>query len=87
MLIVRIEMPEPQNCGLCRAVYLCYRDRNGDNLYFTSELTDKGKYALYCRQETGRQLCCDDAPDDLAEELDLLANEYWHLVAAKTYNS
>lgn len=46
-------------------------------MYFTSELADNGKYALYCRQETGRQLCSAEAPDDLTEELDLVANEYW----------
>ena len=79
VLIVRIEMPEPQDCGLCRAVYLCYCDRDGDNLYFTSELANNGKYALYCRQETGRQLCSAEAPDDLAEELDLVAAEYWDI--------
>ena len=48
VLVIRIGMPEPEHDHLSRAVYLCYCDRNGENLYFMSELAADGRYLLCC---------------------------------------
>lgn len=82
ILVIRVEMPTPKEALRCRAVYLCYCDRNGENLYFTSELAETGQYFLCCRPDSGRirhVICC-DAPDDIGAEFDAVADSYWELV-------
>lgn len=69
ILVIRIEMPAPKESLQSRAVYLCYCDRNGENLYFTSELGKTGKYFLCCRPDSERirhTLCC-DAPENVGK--------------------
>ena len=81
VLILRIGMPEPKGVPLSRAVYLCYCSKNGEDLYFTSELAESGQYLLCCRPNSKRIkhiLCC-EAPDDVNEEFEMVADRYWHL--------
>ena len=82
VLIIRIEMPVPEVTLHSRAVYLCYNDKSGENLYFTSELTEGGKYVLCCRPGSGtiKRILCGDAPEGVAEEFDKVADNYWGLV-------
>lgn len=82
VLIIRIGMPVPKGALLSRAVYLCYSSKNGENLYFTSELAQSGQYFLCCRpdSEKVRHMLCDDAPEDTAQEFDMVADSYWELV-------
>ena len=82
ILVIRIEMPTPSSALLSRAVYLCYCSKNGEDLYFTSELSSSGEYFLCCRPDGGRikHLRCCDAPKDTAKEFDLVADHYWELV-------
>lgn len=78
ILVIRVAMPTPQTPLQSRAVYLCYCDRNGENLYFTSELAQTGQYFLCCRPDSERirhMLCC-DAPDDAGKEFDMVADRY-----------
>ena len=82
VLIIRIEMPVPDVALHSRAVYLCYSDKNGENLYFTSELTEAGKYVLCCRPGSGtiKRILCGDAPEAVPDEFDKVADNYWGLV-------
>ena len=82
VLIIRIEMPEPEVALHSRAVYLCYNDKNSENLYFTSEQTEGGKCVLCCRPGSGtiKRILCGDAPEGVAEEFDKVADNYWGLV-------
>lgn len=82
ILIIRIGMPAPKDALLSRAVYLCFCDKNGENLYFTSELAETGKYFLCCRPDSQiitHMLCC-DAPQDAGKEFDMVADRYWELI-------
>ena len=82
ILVIRIEMPTPELPLRSRAVYLCYCDRNGENLYFTSELAATGQYFLCCRPDSEKimhMLCC-DAPEDVGAEFDAVAERYWGLI-------
>ena len=82
VLIIRIEMPMPEVALHSRAVYLCYSDKNGENLYFTSELTKAGNYVLCCRPDSDmvKHILCGDAPEGAPEEYDKVADNYWGLV-------
>lgn len=82
VLIIRIEMPVPEASLHSRAVYLCYSDKSGENLYFTSELTEAGKYVLCCRPGSGtiKRILCGDAPEAVPDEFDKVADNYWGLV-------
>ena len=82
MLVIRIGMPEPEHDHLSRAVYLCYCDRNGENLYFMSELAADGRYLLCCRPDSERirHMLCKDAPEDDSTEFDMVADLYGELV-------
>lgn len=82
VLIIRIEMPVPESALHSRAVYLCYSDKNGKNLYFTSELTEAGKYVLCCRPGIGtiKRIFCGDTPEGVPDEFDKVADNYWGLV-------
>lgn len=82
VLVLRIGMLEPKGVLLSRAVYLCYCSKNGDDLYFTSELSECGKYLLCCRPNSEKimhMLCC-EAPDNIDSEFELVADRYWELV-------
>ena len=81
-MIIRIEMPVPESALHSRAVYLCYSDKNGKNLYFTSELTEAGKYVLCCRPGIGtiKRIFCGDTPEGVPDEFDKVADNYWGLV-------
>lgn len=82
VLVIRIQMPAPEKALQSRAIYLCYCDRNGENLYFTSELNQAGGFFLCCRpdSEKVRHLICCDAPDEAQKEIDLVADQYWELI-------
>lgn len=82
VLIIRIGMPTPEDALLSRAAYLCYSSKNGENLYFTSELARTGQFCLCCRPDSERimHMLCDDAPEDAAQEFDMVADRYWELV-------
>ena len=82
VLIIRVGMPAPTDVPQSRAVYLCYCDKNGENLLFTSELSINGKYLLCCRpdSERAKHILCGDAPESAAEEFDMVAENYWGLV-------
>ena len=82
VLVIRIGMPEPEHDHLSRAVYLCYCDRNGENLYFMSESAADGRYFLCCRpnSERIRHMLCANAPEDASAEFDMVANLYGELV-------
>lgn len=82
VLIIRIEMPVAESALHSSAVYLCYSDKNGKNLYFTSELTEAGKYVLCCRPGIGtiKRIFCGDTPEGVPDEFDKVADNYWGLV-------
>lgn len=81
VLVIRIGMPAPERVLQSRAVYLCYCSKDGDNLYFTSELAADGDYLLCCRPG-GKiaHMICGDAPDDEQKEFDMVADRYWKLM-------
>ena len=81
VLVIRIEMPAPACPGECRAAYLCYCDRNGENLYFTSEKDSTGAFMLCCIPEGAiKHILCGKAPEDAKEETELVAKCYKELV-------
>ena len=82
LLVLRIGMPESDGELLSRAVYLCYCSKNGDELYFTSELAENGQYLLCCRpdSEVIRHILCCEAPNDIDKEFEMVADFYWELV-------
>ena len=83
ILVIRIKMPAPTAVARSRAVYLCYSDRSGDNLYLMSELNSQGQFFLCCKPDPEygiMHLLCGDAPAELDEEFDLVAEQYWSLV-------
>lgn len=82
VLIIRIEMPVPESALHSRAVYLCYSDKNGKNIYFTSVLAETGKYVLCCRAGIGtiKRIFCGDTPEGVPDEFDKVADNYWGLV-------
>ena len=82
LFVLRIGMPAPDGALLSRAVYLCYCSKNGDDLYFTSELAENGQYLLCCRPDSEkiRHILCCEAPDDIEKEFEMVADFYWELV-------
>ena len=82
VLVIRVGMPKPEHDHLSRAVYLCYCDRNNENLYFTSELATDGRFFLCCRPDSERirHMLCNDAPEDASTEFDMVADLYGELV-------
>lgn len=81
VLVIRIAMPKPEQVLHSRAVYLCYCSKNGDNLYFTSELAKAGSYLLCCKPDSNiAHMICGDAPDEEQKEFDMVANRYWELM-------
>ena len=82
VLIIRIGMPAPETAMLSRSVYLCFSDKDQDNLYLTSELAKDGRYYLCCRPYSKiiRHMICADAPENAADEFDMIAGLYWELV-------
>ena len=81
VLVIRVEMPEPSCTGECRAAYLCYCDRNGENLYFTSEKDSTGAFVLCCIPEGSiKHILCGKAPENAKEEMELVAKCYKELV-------
>ncbi len=81
-LIIRVEMPKPGQPLLSRAAFLCYNDKNGENLYFTSELAANGKYLLCCKPDSERikHIICCDAPEEEQDEFDIVASRYWGMI-------
>ena len=81
VLVIRIGMPDPEDVLQSRAVYLCYCSKNGDNLYFSSELAEEGNYLLCCKPDSKIfHMICGDAPDDTQKEFDMVADCYWELM-------
>ena len=82
VFVYRIGMPAPKGALLSRAAYLCYCSKNGDDLYFTSELAENGQYLLCCRpnSEQIKHILCCEAPDDVNKEFEMVADYYRELV-------
>ena len=81
VLVIRIGMPAPERVLQSKAIYLCYCSKNGDNLYFSSELAADGNYLLCCRPgNIIAHMICGDAPDDEQKEFDMVADCYWELM-------
>ena len=81
VLVIRVDMPEPSCPGECRAAYFCYCDRNGENLYFTSEKDSAGAFVLCCIPEGSiKHILCGKAPENTKEEMELVAKYYKELV-------
>ena len=72
-LVLRVQMPEPEDELLCRAVYLCFAQDSSDLLFFTSEKTKGSTYNLCARAKNGMHLCFGDAPERIQDEFDLAA--------------
>ena len=79
-MVLRIEMPEPEQPLLCRAVYLCYGTRGGYELYVTSELAEDGSYYICAWMERGQHINFGDAPADPSDEMDMAAELFWRSI-------
>lgn len=75
--IVRVEMPEPEQPLLCRAVYLCGTSIGTQRLYATSEFAETGEFYLCCWTPDGSHINFGEAPDDPNDEFDMVADLYW----------
>ena len=78
-LVVRVEMPEPEDVRLCRAVFFVYGDHGSVELYFTSEFTEEGTYFLCAWDEEGAHFNFGDAPCDDSDEMDKVASLFWEM--------
>ena len=85
LLVIRVGMPEPDEVLLSRAVYLCYHDRGGDPLYFTSERAADGTYFLCVRDSSGTRYLLGEAPKEAEEELCQVAQHYWSILKEKPF--
>ena len=79
VLVVRIEMPAPTEKTTCRAVYLCYGQYGGYHMYFTSELSSKGRFCLCGWDETFRHVNFGEAPDKPEDEMDNVSTFFWEM--------
>lgn len=79
-MVLRIEMPEPEQPLLCRSVYLCYGTRGGYELYVTSELAEDGSYYICAWTERGQHFNFGDAPADPSDEMDMAAELFWRSI-------
>ena len=76
-LVLRIQMPEPEQPALSRAIYLCYAQKSSDQLFFTSEKAEKGGgYELYAWTSKGAHLSFGVAPEPAKEEFRLVARQF-----------
>ena len=82
VFLIRVAMPAPESAPLCRAVYLCYNDQNGDDFYFTSELNKQGSFFLCGRDHDGTHILFGDAPATAKEEFDKVAEIYWEMISS-----
>lgn len=81
-VVLRVEMPQPEEPLLCRAIYLCYGTRGGYELYVTSELTEMGSYCICCWTDTVCHMNFGDAPVDPNDEMDMAAELFWNSVCS-----
>ena len=79
-MVLRVEMPEPEQALLCRAVYLCYGTKGGYELYVTSELAEDGSYYLCAWSSQGAHHNFGDAPADPSDEMDMASDLFWQLI-------
>ncbi len=80
VLVIRIEMPQPEQVLQSRAVYLCYGQKGGDNLYVTSELNTDGGFFLCGRLEDDIHVNFGAAPETGKKELEKVAALFWEFV-------
>ena len=73
-LVVRVEMPAPENPLFCRAVYMCYSNYGSGELYFTSELNADGGFYLCAISEEGQRVNFGPSPIDSQEEFNYVSS-------------
>ena len=79
-MVLRVEMPEPEQPLLCRAVYLCYGTKGGYELYVTSELAEDGSYYICAWSDHGAHHNFGEAPADPNDEMDMAAELFWRSI-------
>ena len=79
-MVLRVEMPEPEQPLLCRAVYLCYGTKGGYKLYVTSELAEDGNYYICAWNEAAHHFNFGAAPADPSDEMDMAAELFWRSI-------
>lgn len=77
VLIMRIGMPEPDLEPLSRAIYLCYGNKAGYELYLTSELSGKAAFSLCGRLHNGNHIMFGKVPNKPSREMEMAAELYW----------
>ena len=80
-MILRIEMPSPEQPLLCRAVYLCYGTKGGYELYVTSELAEDGNYYICAWNDAGYHFNFGETPADPSDEMDMAAELFWRSIS------
>lgn len=81
VLILRVQLPEPEAPLHSRAVYLCYDQNSSDLLYLVSERTMTGSYVMCARLEDGTHVNYGPAPAEFKDEFDFAAE----LFMSRTY--
>lgn len=79
-MVLRLEMPEPEQPLLCRAVYLCYGTKGGYELYVTSEFAEDGNYYICAWNDVGCHFNFGEAPSDPSDEMDMAADLFWRSI-------
>lgn len=74
LLLLRIQMPEPEEPLLCRAIYLCFDQESSDTMLFLSEQSLSGDYCLCARPEDGMHVNFGSAPERYTDEFDYTAD-------------
>lgn len=76
VLVVCIGMPVPDKPHECRAVYLCFGNEHGGDLYVISELNNSGAQTLRAMQADGKYA---DLASSTANELEQVLEYYWEM--------
>ena len=79
-MVLRLEMPEPEQPLLCRAIYLCYGTKGGYELYVTSEFAEDGNYYICAWNDAGYHFNFGEAPADPSDEMDMAADLFWRSI-------
>ncbi len=73
VLVIRVQMPAPEEAGQSRAAYFCYDKNSNMKKYFSSELANSGEYRLFEIFEDGHKHMLDGSEHLFLDEFDCVA--------------
>ncbi len=84
-LLLRIQMPDPEEPCLCGAIYLCYDQDSSNTMFFLSEKNIGGTYNLCARKEGGTHINFGVSPSHYSDEFDHVAELFFKRAKGKDF--